>query len=52
MESTRVCSTGTQYNKDKTRMSWPVFLEPPPDLAIGPHSKLIKEENPLITRIP
>uniref|UniRef100_F6H0U0 Fe2OG dioxygenase domain-containing protein n=2 Tax=Vitis vinifera TaxID=29760 RepID=F6H0U0_VITVI len=33
-------------NKEMTRMSWPVFLEPPPELAIGPLSKLINEENP------
>ena len=33
-------------NKDKTRMSWPVFLEPPPDLVVGPHPKPLSEENP------
>ncbi|XP_057490569.1 flavonol synthase/flavanone 3-hydroxylase-like [Actinidia eriantha] len=33
-------------NKDKTRMSWPVFLEPPPDLVVGPHPKPLGEENP------
>lgn len=36
----------TTVNKDKTRMSWPVFLEPPPELLTGPISKLITEENP------
>ncbi|KAK6938439.1 Non-hem dioxygenase N-terminal domain [Dillenia turbinata] len=32
--------------KDKTRMSWPVFLEPPSDFAVGPHPKLVTDENP------
>ncbi|KAL9252413.1 Flavonol synthase/flavanone 3-hydroxylase-like protein [Drosera capensis] len=37
----------TTVNKDKTRMSWPVFLEPPADQEIGPHRKLVDEqENP------
>ncbi|KAA8538515.1 hypothetical protein F0562_028114 [Nyssa sinensis] len=33
-------------NKEMARMSWPVFLEPPPELEIGPLPKLINEENP------
>ncbi|PIN11383.1 Iron/ascorbate family oxidoreductase [Handroanthus impetiginosus] len=33
-------------NKEKTRMSWPVFIEPPPNLEVGPHPKLINEQNP------
>ena len=33
-------------NKEMTRMSWPVFLEPPPDLVIGPLPKLISEDDP------
>ncbi|KAM7265457.1 hypothetical protein ACFE04_003140 [Oxalis oulophora] len=33
-------------NKDKTRISWPVFLEPPQDLEVGPHPKLVTDENP------
>lgn len=33
-------------NKELTRISWPVFLEPPSDLEVGPHPKLINEENP------
>ncbi|KAL3503982.1 hypothetical protein ACH5RR_033823 [Cinchona calisaya] len=33
-------------NKDKTRMSWPVFVEPPADHHVGPHRKLINEQNP------
>ncbi|KAL5558364.1 hypothetical protein UlMin_034575 [Ulmus minor] len=32
-------------NEKKTRMSWPVFLDPPSDLVIGPHPKLLNEEN-------
>ncbi|KAH6782695.1 flavonol synthase 1 [Perilla frutescens var. frutescens] len=36
----------TTVNKESTRMSWPVFLEPPPELEIGPISKLVNEENP------
>ncbi|GAB2271538.1 Belongs to the iron ascorbate-dependent oxidoreductase [Dionaea muscipula] len=31
-------------NKEKTRMSWPVFLEPPDDKEIGPHPKLVDHE--------
>ncbi|KAI9200088.1 hypothetical protein LWI28_002504 [Acer negundo] len=36
----------TRVNKEKTRMSWPVFLEPPADLQVGPHPKLVNENNP------
>ncbi|EEF48357.1 flavonol synthase/flavanone 3-hydroxylase [Ricinus communis] len=36
----------TTVNKEKARMSWPVFLEPPSDFAVGPHPKLVSEENP------
>lgn len=36
----------TTVNKEMTRMSWPVFLEPPPELAIGPLTKLISEDDP------
>nr|Q9M547.1 RecName: Full=Flavonol synthase/flavanone 3-hydroxylase; Short=FLS [Eustoma grandiflorum]AAF64168.1 flavonol synthase [Eustoma grandiflorum] len=36
----------TTVNKEKTRMSWPVFLEPPPDHEVGPIPKLVNEENP------
>ncbi|XVF39393.1 hypothetical protein PTKIN_Ptkin01aG0031200 [Pterospermum kingtungense] len=36
----------TTVNKDQTRISWPVFLEPPSDLEVGPHPKLINEANP------
>ncbi|KAJ8765347.1 hypothetical protein K2173_012044 [Erythroxylum novogranatense] len=32
--------------KDKTRMSWPVFLEPPEELVLGPLPQLISQENP------
>ncbi|XVE60368.1 hypothetical protein DITRI_Ditri05aG0123300 [Diplodiscus trichospermus] len=33
-------------NKERTRISWPVFLEPPSDLEVGPHPKLINAANP------
>ncbi|XP_054788994.1 flavonol synthase/flavanone 3-hydroxylase-like [Prosopis cineraria] len=31
---------------DKTRMSWPVFLEPPSDHVVGPLPALINDQNP------
>ncbi|KAL6515569.1 Iron ascorbate-dependent oxidoreductase [Orobanche hederae] len=33
-------------NKERTRMSWPVFIEPPPDLEIGPYPNLVNDESP------
>lgn len=36
----------TTVCKDKTRISWPVFLEPPAEHAVGPNSKLVSKENP------
>ncbi|KAI5668738.1 hypothetical protein M9H77_18591 [Catharanthus roseus] len=36
----------TTVNKEKTRMSWPVFLEPPPEKEVGPHPKLVDDKNP------
>ncbi|KAL8159248.1 hypothetical protein V2J09_000785 [Rumex salicifolius] len=36
----------TTVNKEKVRMSWPVFLEPPSDKVVGPHPKLIDHKNP------
>ncbi|CAN0892501.1 Flavonol synthase/flavanone 3-hydroxylase [Linum grandiflorum] len=36
----------TTVNKEKTRMSWPVFFEPPADHVVGPHRKLVSENNP------
>lgn len=36
----------TTVNKDRTRMSWPVFIEPPADHVVGPNPKLVTEENP------
>ncbi|CAM8878146.1 unnamed protein product [Rhodiola kirilowii] len=36
----------TTVNKEKTRISWPVFLEPPEDKEVGPHPKLVTDENP------
>ncbi|CAL5019725.1 unnamed protein product [Urochloa decumbens] len=35
----------TTVNKEKTRMSWPVFVEPPGELVVGPHPQLVTEEN-------
>ncbi|KAF8405754.1 hypothetical protein HHK36_007831 [Tetracentron sinense] len=36
----------TTVNKEKTRMSWPVFCQPPPEVTVGPLSQLVNEENP------
>ncbi|KAJ1281172.1 hypothetical protein BS78_04G287600 [Paspalum vaginatum] len=36
----------TTVNKEKTRMSWPVFVEPPGELVVGPHPQLVTDENP------
>ncbi|KAH0745839.1 hypothetical protein KY285_007496 [Solanum tuberosum] len=36
----------TTVNKYKTRMSWPVFLEPSSEHEVGPIPKLINEANP------
>ncbi|TVU30647.1 hypothetical protein EJB05_22278, partial [Eragrostis curvula] len=33
-------------NKEKTRMSWPVFVEPPRELVVGPHQLLATDDNP------
>eukprot|EP01018_Ginkgo_biloba_P036322 Gb_19822 [translate_table: standard] len=33
-------------NKEKTRMSWPIFCSPPGDAVIGPVKELIDENNP------
>ncbi|XP_057795865.1 flavonol synthase/flavanone 3-hydroxylase-like [Salvia miltiorrhiza] len=32
-------------NKEITRISWPVFMEPPPHLEVGPHPKLLNQQN-------
>lgn len=32
-------------NKEKVRMSWPVFLEPPMDWAVGPLPQLVDDDN-------
>ncbi|KAF8411806.1 hypothetical protein HHK36_004365 [Tetracentron sinense] len=37
----------TTVNKEKTRMSWPVFFEPPSELVVGPLPQLVNEENPI-----
>jgi flavonol synthase len=36
----------TTVSKEKTRMSWPVFVEPPTELVVGPHPLLITGECP------
>nr|AYK27188.1 flavonol synthase [Juglans sigillata] len=36
----------TTVDKEKTRISWPVFLEPPSEFEVGPHPKLLNEDNP------
>ncbi|KAF5200494.1 Flavonol synthase/flavanone 3-hydroxylase [Thalictrum thalictroides] len=36
----------TTVNKDKTRMSWPVFCSPPREMVVGPLPQLVTEENP------
>ncbi|KAK7385228.1 hypothetical protein VNO78_30942 [Psophocarpus tetragonolobus] len=36
----------TTVDKDKTRMSWPVFIEPKPEYEVGPHPKLVDPDNP------
>ncbi|KAL6512053.1 Iron ascorbate-dependent oxidoreductase [Orobanche gracilis] len=36
----------TTVNKDSTRMSWPVFLEPPPEHEIGPIPELVNGKSP------
>ncbi|XP_029129274.1 flavonol synthase/flavanone 3-hydroxylase [Cajanus cajan] len=36
----------TTVSKDETRISWPVFVEPPPEHVVGPHPKLINKDNP------
>ncbi|KAM1247269.1 hypothetical protein TB2_043377 [Malus domestica] len=36
----------TTVNKDKTRISWPVFLEPPADHVVGPHPRFVNPVNP------
>ncbi|WJX32570.1 flavonol synthase [Trifolium repens] len=36
----------TTVSKEVTRMSWPVFIEPQPEQIIGPHPKLVSQDNP------
>ncbi|VAI61466.1 unnamed protein product [Triticum turgidum subsp. durum] len=36
----------TTVSREKTRMSWPVFVEPPPEHAVGPHPQLVTDEFP------
>uniref|UniRef100_A0A0E0K5N1 Fe2OG dioxygenase domain-containing protein n=1 Tax=Oryza punctata TaxID=4537 RepID=A0A0E0K5N1_ORYPU len=36
----------TTVDKEKTRMSWPVFVEPPPEHVVGPHPQLVTDGSP------
>ncbi|XWS65164.1 hypothetical protein CRYUN_Cryun05aG0068400 [Craigia yunnanensis] len=36
----------TTVEKEKTRMSWPVFLEPPREFVVGPLPQLVDQQNP------
>ena len=36
----------TTVSKEKTRMSWPVFVEPPGEQVVGPHPQLVTAESP------
>ncbi|KAG6511797.1 flavonol synthase 1-like [Zingiber officinale] len=36
----------TTVNKEKARMSWPVFCSPPPEMEIGPLPQLVSDETP------
>ncbi|MBA0630051.1 hypothetical protein Godav_002184 [Gossypium davidsonii] len=36
----------TTVDKKKTRMSWPVFLEPPGEFVVGPLPQLVDPQNP------
>ena len=35
----------TTVDKEKTRMSWPVFLEPPGEFVVGPLPQLVDQQN-------
>ncbi|XP_078157777.1 flavonol synthase 1-like [Carex rostrata] len=36
----------TTVTKDETRISWPVFCEPPEDMVVGPLPQFVSDENP------
>ncbi|KAL8132799.1 flavonol synthase/flavanone 3-hydroxylase-like [Apium graveolens] len=36
----------TTVNKEKARMSWPVFMVPPEEMEVGPHPKLVNKQDP------
>jgi flavonol synthase len=36
----------TTVSREKTRMSWPVFVEPPPEHVVRPHPQLVADEFP------
>ncbi|PON83979.1 Isopenicillin N synthase [Trema orientale] len=34
----------TRVNKERARLSWPVFLEPPPEFVVGPIPQLLNQD--------
>ncbi|KAG1366640.1 putative Flavonol synthase/flavanone 3-hydroxylase [Cocos nucifera] len=36
----------TTVNKEKVRMSWPVFCSPPAEMVVGPLHQLVSDESP------
>ncbi|KAK8671977.1 hypothetical protein V6N13_110355 [Hibiscus sabdariffa] len=36
----------TTVDKEKTRMSWPIFLEPPAEFVVGPLAQLVDPQEP------
>lgn len=36
----------TTVSKEKTRMSWPVFVEPPDEHVVGPHPQIVSDQCP------
>lgn len=33
-------------NKEKVRISWPVFCSPPPEMMVGPLPQFVSDQNP------
>jgi flavonol synthase len=36
----------SRVHKEKTRMSWATFVEPPRELVVGPHQQLVTDDSP------
>lgn len=36
----------SRVHKEKTRMSWPTFVEPATELVVGPHQQLVTDDSP------